>query len=45
LGKEAFVDVINVVCVKTVVTPIVTRACVASRFKKKETQEITTILI
>lgn len=44
-GMEAFVVVIKVVIVKTVVTPKATRAGVASRFNQNDTQDMTTINI
>lgn len=40
LGMEELVEVMRVVMVSTVVTPIATRACVASRLSQKDTQEM-----
>ena len=42
-GREAFVEEMSVVMVKTVVTPSMTLAGVAPLFSQKDTHEITTI--
>jgi len=43
LGREAFVEEMSVVIVRTVVTPSITLAGVAPLFSQKDTHEITTI--